>query len=664
MVTIGAEPAMIVATTGYRTPARMNLTRFLLKTALSALIFASAPGRAIENTLAQPLPIDDRVPIARDIAFPGTIALTVDATDVRRGIFRVNEVIPVPTAGEMVLLYPQWLPGNHAPRGPIDDVAGLHITGGGQALQWHRDPVNVYAIRVAVPAGTSAIELAFDYVSPVAGGQGRVVMTQEMLNLQWNLTAFYPAGYFARNIMVAPTAILPDGWHYGAALDPVSQGATGRVAFKPVDFETLVDSPMIAGRFFRKIDLSPKVRLNIAADRPEELAASDAQIAGHRRLVDQATRWFGAEHYDHYDFLLSISDRLGAIGLEHHRSSEDGTATGYFTHWDEQTARRNLLPHEYTHSWNGKYRRGADLYTPDYSVPMRNSLLWVYEGQTQYWGYVLQARSGLVSAEDTLSAYAMIAASLDSRPGRSWRPLSDTTNDPIVAARRPEPWVSWQRSEDYYNEGLLVWLDTDMQIRTLTKGRRSLDDFARVFFGMRDGDWGVLTYRFDDVVKTLKDIAPFDWAAFLRSRVDTAQPRAPLGWLAAGGYRLVYGDKPTAYWRNEERRRKQTDLSYSLGIVIDNDKTLSQVMWDSPAFAAGLTTGTTLIALDGEAFDAGRLVDRIAAAARTKQPIELLVKHGDQYRTVSIGYFGGNRYPRLERTGTEPAWLDELLRAK
>lgn len=642
----------------------MHHVRFLSTIALSTLILLSTPAQAIENTLAQPLPIEDRLPPARDIAFPGTIALTVDATDVRRGIFRVKEVIPVAAAGEMVLLYPQWLPGNHAPRGPIDDVAGLHVTAGGRPLVWRRDPVNVYAISIAVPAGVSAIELAFDYVSPVAGGQGRVVMTQEMLNLQWNLTAFYPAGYFTRQIMVAPAVVVPEGWSYGVALDPIAPGSMGQVAFKPVDFETLVDSPMIAGRFFRKIDLSSKVRLNIVADRPEELAASDAQIAAHRRLVEQATALFGAEHYDHYDFLLSVSDRMGGIGLEHHRSSEDGTATGYFTHWDDQAARRNLLPHEYTHSWNGKFRRGADLYTPDYAVPMRNSLLWVYEGQTQYWGYVLQARSGLVSAEDTLSAYAMIAASLDTRPGRKWRSLGDTTNDPIVAARRPEPWVSWQRSEDYYSEGLLIWLDTDMQIRTLTRGRRSLDDFARAFFGMRDGDWGVLTYRFEDVVKALNDIAPFDWASFLHDRVDKPQPRAPLGWLAAGGYRLVYRDKPTTYWHSEERRRKQTDLSYSLGMVIDNDKTLSQVLWDGPAFAAGLTTGTTLVALDGEAFDAGRLVDRIADAAKTKQPIELLVKHGDQFRTVSISYFGGNRYPRLERTGPGPAWLDELLKAR
>lgn len=623
------------------------------------------PALAIDYSRPQPLPIERHVPPAQDIAYPGMIGLTVDATDVARGIFRVRERVPVAGAGRLYLLYPQWLPGNHAPRGPIDDVANLVIAANGQPLKWRRDPVDVYAIEVDIPAGVQAIDLTFDYVSPVSPAQGRVVMTREMLSLQWNLTAFYPAGYFTRRIMVAPTVVLPAGWGYGTALDPVPARASGTLAFQPVDFETLVDSPMLAGRYFRQVQLSPKVRLNVAADHPEELAATDAQLLAHRRLVEQAVRLFGGEHYDRYEFLLSISDRLGGIGLEHQRSSENGVATGYFTRWDEQTARRNLLPHEYTHSWNGKYRRGADLYTPDYSVPMRNSLLWVYEGQTQFWGYVLQARSGLVSTEDTLASLAMIAATLDTRPGRQWRPLIDTTNDPIIAARRPQPWTSLQRSEDYYNEGMLVWLDTDMQLRELTGGKRSLDDFAAAFLGSRDGDWGILTYTFDDVVRALDGVARYDWAAFLRSRVDRPQPRAPLGWLAKGGYRLVYADQPTGFWRTEERRRKQADFSYSLGIVVDNgDRSIDQVIWDSPAFEAGLTNSDSIVALDGETFDSGALGLRIASAATTRKPIELLLRRGDQYRTVSIPYFKGNRYPRLERTTGTPGWLDQLLQPK
>ena len=637
--------------------------RFRFPLSFAALALAAPPSvLAIDLSRPQPLPIERHVPAARDIPYPGTIDLRVDATDVVRGIFRVRQTIPVAGAGRLYLLYPQWLPGNHAPRGPIDDIAGLVISANGQPLSWKRDPVDVYAFQVEVPQGARAIDIRFDYVSPVAASQGRVVMTREMLSLQWNLTAFYPAGHFTRQIMVAPTVILPAGWGYGTALEPQAPKATGTIAFRPVDFETLVDSPMLAGRHFRQVQLSPKVRLNIAADRPEELKATEPQLQAHRRLVEQGVKLFGAEHYDRYEFLLSISDRLGGIGLEHQRSSENGVATGYFTRWDEQTQRRNLLPHEYVHSWNGKYRRGADLYTPDYSTPMRNSLLWVYEGQTQYWGYILQARSGLVSNDDTLGALAIIAASLDTRPGRQWRPMIDTTNDPIIAARRPQPWTSLQRSEDYYNEGLLLWLDTDMQIRALTGGKRSLDDFAGAFFGMRDGDWGTLSYTFDDVVRTLNGLASHDWAGFLRSRLDQPQRRAPLGWIERSGYRLVYANQPTNYWKLEERRRKITDLSHSLGLIVDNgDRSVDQVIWDSPAFDAGLTNGDILVALDGETFDSTRLKDRIDAAVTARKPIELIVRRGDQFRTVGIPYYGGNRFPRLERVGSGTSWLDQLL---
>ena len=635
---------------------------------LPSLLFISlglamcSAAQAIEPSRPQPLPIERHLPAARDVDYPGTIGLTVDATDVARGIFRVRETIPVAAAGRLYLLYPQWLPGNHAPRGPIDDVAGLTVSAEGRPLGWKRDPIDVYAIQVDVPEAVRSIDLAFDYVSPVKLEQGRVVMTREMLSLQWNLVAFYPAGHFTRRIMVAPSVVLPAGWIYGTALDRQAETVPGTIAFRPVDFETLVDSPMLAGRYFRKVQLSPKVRLNIAADHPEELAASEVQLQAHRRLVEQGVKLFGSEHYDHYDFLLSISDRLGAIGLEHQRSSENGVATGYFSRWAEQIQRRNLLPHEYAHSWNGKYRRGADLYTPDFSMPMRNSLLWVYEGQTQYWGYVLQARSGLASIDDTLGALAMIAASIEARPGRQWRPLIDTTNDPILAARRPQPWTSLQRSEDYYNEGMLIWLDVDMQLRALTGGKRSLDNFATAFFGVREGDWGILTYTFDDVVRTLDGIASYDWTEFLRTRVDQPQPHAPLGWIERGGYRLVYSTTPTNYWSAEERRRKNADFSHSLGLVIDSsDKSVDQVLWESPAFVAGLTNGDTIVALDGETFDSSQLAIRIDSAVKTHKPIELLIRHGNQYRTVSIPYFGGNRYPRLERSGATPGWLDKLL---
>jgi predicted metalloprotease with PDZ domain len=641
------------------------LSRLTLSAACSSvlLLATAAPAQPVQ-TAPQALPVPDNVPAAQDIPYPGTVRLVVDATDVQRGIFTVRETIPVAQAGRMTLLYPKWLPGNHAPRGPIDDVAGLKISAGGQTLAWTRDPVEVYAVHVDVPQGATEVTVEFQYVSPVKGAQGRVVMTPEMLNLQWNLTAFYPAGYYARQIPVAATAILPTGWRYGVALEPVDPAATGTVAFKPVSFETLVDSPMFAGLHFRQEQLAPGVRLNIVADTAEELVATPAQIAVHRNLVAQATKLFGAQHYDHYDFLLAITDKMGSIGLEHHRSSENGVDPGYFTKWDDGAGERNLLPHEYTHSWDGKYRRGADLFTAEYSVPMRNSLLWVYEGQTQYWGYVLQARSGIVSKDDTLAAYASIAAQYDTRPGRSWRPLVDTTNDPILSARRPQPWVSWQRSEDYYNEGLLIWLDADMQIRELTKGRKSLDDFARLFFGMNDRDWGVLTYQFADVAATLNKVVPYDWNGFLDARVNRIAPRAPLDWLEKGGYKLVYAAEPTKWWKDSEKRGKYASFLYSLGFAVAPDGALQQVIWDSPAFRAGMTVATSIAAVGGKAYDPDVLKTAIKTAQTGKQPIELLLKQGDRYRTVSIPYYDGPKYPRLEKVGKGPAWLDTLLTAR
>ncbi|WP_076072870.1 M61 family metallopeptidase [Sphingomonas montana] len=642
-------------------PVRLAVQAVLL---LSTGLTAFAAGAQPRQTMAAVLPVPDDVPAARDVAYPGTLNLVVDATDIRRGIFAVRETIPVAQAGRMTLLYPKWLPGNHAPRGSIDDVAGLKISAGGQVLPWKRDPVEVYAVHVDVPQGATELTVEFQYVSPVAGAQGRVVMTPEMLNLQWNLTAFYPAGYYVRQIPVAATAILPAGWKYGVALEPVDPAATGTVAFKPVSFETLVDSPMFAGINFRQETLAPGVRLNIVADTPEELAATPDQIQKHRNLVTQATRLFGAQHYDHYDFLLAITDKMGGIGLEHHRSSENGVTPGYFTKWDDGAGRRNLLPHEYTHSWDGKYRRGADLYTAEYSEPMRNSLLWVYEGQTQYWGYVLQARSGLVSKEDTLAAYASIAATLDKRPGRSWRPLVDTTNDPILSARRPQPWVSWQRSEDYYNEGLLIWLDADMQIRELTGGRKSLDDFAKLFFGVNDRDWGVLTYDFAEVAATLNRVVPYDWNGFLDTRVNRIAPRAPLGWLEKGGYRLVYAAEPTTWWTNNEKSAKNSDLTYSLGFTAGADGALGQVIWDSPAFKAGLTNGAVITAVAGQAYSGDALKAAVKNAQTRRTPIELLVKDGDRFRTVAIPYYDGPKYPRLEKMGKGTGRLDTLLTAR
>jgi predicted metalloprotease with PDZ domain len=352
---------------------------------------------------------------------------------------------------------------------------------------------------------------------------------------------------------------------------------------------------------------------------------------------------------------------MGGIGLEHHRSSENGTAPTYFTEWDKDADTRDLLPHEYTHSWNGKFRRPADLWTPNFNVPMRDSLLWVYEGQTQYWGFVLAARAGLLTKQQALDAIAGTAALYDHRVGREWRGLQDTTNDPIIAMRRPLPWRSWERSEDYYSEGQLMWLDADTLIREQSENRRSLDDFAKGFFGVNNGSFVPSTYLFEDVVKALNDVQPYDWATFLRNRLDGHGPGAPLDGIARGGYKLVYTDTPSNYFRDSEVRRKVTDLTYSIGMIVAAESKLSDVLWEGPAYKAGLTVGTQIIAVNGNAFDADHLKNAIKDANKPGGALELLVKNGNHLRTVKIDFHDGLRYPHLERVGNAPARLDQIL---
>jgi predicted metalloprotease with PDZ domain len=611
-----------------------------------------------------PIPVEIAAP--KDARFPGTIKLAVDATDNVRHIFRVHETIPVAGGAPLTLLYPRWLPGTHAPTGRIDQLAGLSIRAGNTRLEWSRDPLDVYAFHVNVPAGAAALELDFEILTATVADQGRVVMTPEMLNLEWNAVALYPAGHYARQIMFEPSVKLPDGWQLGTALEAVSINA-GATSFKPVSFDTLVDSPMFAGRNFKRLELASepvRVSLNVVADRPELLEITPEALTAHKNLVQQAYRLYGAHHYDHYDFLLALTDQMGGIGLEHHRSSENSTIPNYFTEWDRTADARDLLSHEYTHSWNGKFRRPADLWTPTFNVPMRDSLLWVYEGQTQYWGYVLAARSGLLTKQQALDAMAATAAAYDNRKGRQWRPLQDTTNDPIAQNRRPIPWRSWQRAEDYYSEGELIWLDADTLIRELSKGEKSLDDFAKRFFGVNDGSYEPLTYTFDDVARTLNAVEPHDWAKFLRARLDAVGGEAPLDGIARGGYRLVYNDTPSDLFKASEARRRTTDLTYSLGLVIGREARITDVMWEGPAFKAGLTVGTQIVAVNGYAFDADRLKTIVKNSKAARDAIEFIVKNGDRYRNVRVDYHDGLRYPHLERVPATEARLDAILAAK
>ena len=633
----------------------------MIRKAVVASLFLSTSALAqvpAGNSAPQPVPIVDTIPAAQDVPYPGTITLNVDATDTERGIFTVHETIPVSKTGDVALLYPKWLPGNHAPRGEIEKVASLVVRANGRVLPWTRDTVDVYAFHVNVPQGAKTLDVDFQFLSATKGDQGRIVATPTMISLQPNSVSLYPAGYFTRQIPIQMTVKFPTGWTAAGAVPAKASGST--YSYDTTNYEVLVDSPILAGKYGKVFPLSPRVDLSVFADDPKELNATPAQIDAHKRLVEQAAKTFGAQHYDKYTFLLSITDQLGGIGLEHHRSSENGVRPGYFIDWENSTATRNLLPHEFTHSWDGKFRRGADLWTPDFRMPMRDSLLWVYEGQTQFWGYVLQARSGIVSKQDTLDAYASILASYDNSRGREWRPLIDTTNDPIISSRRPKGWTSWQRSEDYYNEGLMVWMEVDAMLRQQSGGKKSIDDFAKAFFGIRDGDWGEVTYTFDDVAKTLNSIQPYDWAGFLQKRLtETGQP-APIQGFAMNGYKLVFTPEPTSYFSKVEKMRG-TDTSYSLGLVVNKDGDVTASIWGSPAFKAAIDVGTSIQAVNGRAYSGDALKAAIVQAQTAKEPIHLLVKNGERYRDLAIDYHGGPRYPRLEKIGTGETGLDRLL---
>jgi predicted metalloprotease with PDZ domain len=611
----------------------------------------------------------DNVPAPQDTKYPGTVSIHVDASDTAQGIFRVHESIPV-TAGALTLLYPQWIPGDHSPTGPVNMLAGLKLTANGKPLAWKREKYNVYAFHVDVPEGVSSIDADFQYLSGRTDSEGFDI-TDRMMDMEWSKVSLYPAGYYTRGITYAPSITLPHSWQLGTALETASQSGDV-VTFKPVTFNNLVDSPIYAGQYFKRVDLSPSgdapVYMDLVADAPKYLEMSADQLKVHRALVTQALKLFGSHHYDHYDFLFSLSDVMGGNGTEHHQSSEDGLDADYFTSWKDAAPGRDLLAHEYTHSWNGKFRRPADLWTPNFNVPMGDSLLWVYEGQTEYWGFVLTARSGMWSPQQFRDALAMTAANYDrNRVGFQWRTLEDTTNDPTIARRSSLPYRSWQMSEEYYSGGQMMWLEVDAKLRALTHDKRSLDDFARAFFGVDNGSYVTKTYTFDDVVASLNGVAPYDWAKFLRERVDVLNPPLENG-LAATGWKLVYTDQESDYEQQYNSRSQPSrhlyNFTWSLGLTMNDKGEINDVRWNGPAFKAGVTTGATMVAVNGQDYSKDVLKDAIAAAKNSKAPIQLLMKYQGGVRTVSVDYHDGLQYPHLVRVEGTPDYLSEIIAAK
>jgi predicted metalloprotease with PDZ domain len=629
-----------------------------LALALSMALVAGAVGAQDSRS--------DQVPPPQDAPYPGTIALQVDASDTAQGIFRVHETIPV-SAGALTLLYPQWIPGDHSPTGPIAMLAGLTLSANGKPLAWKRDKYNVYAFHLDVPVGVASIDASFQYLSGRTDSEGFEI-TGQMMDMEWSKVSLYPAGHFSRDITFAPSVKLAHGWQLGTALETSSlSGDT--TTFKPVTFNNLVDSPVYAGQYFKRVDLTGgdkvPVHLDIVADAPKYLEMSPEQLKVHRALVEQATTLFGSHHYDHYDFLFSLSDQLGGNGTEHHQSSEDGLGADYFTAWSDNAPDRDLLAHEYTHSWNGKFRRPADLWTPNFNVPMGDSLLWVYEGQTQYWGFVLTARAGMWTPEQFRDALAMVAANYDrDRPGFQWRSLEDTTNDPTAARRSSLPYRSWQMSEDYYSGGQMMWLDVDAKLRDLTHDRKSLDDFARAFFGVDNGSYVTKTYTFDDVVAALNGVTPFDWANFLHARVDALNPPL-LDGIAATGWKLVYTDQQSAYEKQYDSRPESSrhlfNFAWSIGLTMAKEGVINDVRWGGPAFKAGVSTGATVVAVNGQSYSSDVLKDAIAAAKGSNAPIQLLLKYQGGLKTVPVDYHDGLQYPHLVRVTGTPDYLSQII---
>jgi len=591
--------------------------------------------------------------------YPGVIELEVDASDIERRIQRVRERIPV-SPGPLTLWYPQWIPGNHAPTGPINQIAGLVIHGNGQPLPWTRDSGDMYAFRLQVPAGVDTLDIEFQYLSPTAADQGRVAMTPNLLDLQWHRVVLYPAGFDARGIQVKPALRLPEGWQSGTALDLARRdGATEHYA--PVPLMTLIDSPVYAGRWFRRFALDDKaaqpVWLDVVAENPQALQADPKVLDAHRALVHEADKVFGPRPYTRYDFLLAVSDVFSGIGLEHAQSSENGMHDGYLR-GERPYADNDLLPHEYAHAWIGKAWRPRPTWVPHYNAPMRNDELWMYEGQTQYWAVVLAARSGLWKPDYAMAMLAQLQANYVTQPGRQWRDLHDTVHQGILDFNsRPQAWADWQRAFEFYNESTLLWLGVDARLRTLSKGKVALDDFARRFHqGGKQGE--IRLYDRADVMRALEAVQPGGWDAFIGQRLDARDGSAPDG-LEAAGWELYYGEAPNLVVADGEADGV-TDLQYSLGLKAGSDGVLQWVGWDGPAFKAGLAKDVTVVAVNGLAYSGARLKQAVSDA-KSGTPVELIVRQADSFRTVRIDYRDGLRYPHLRRIAGRKDLLTEIL---
>jgi predicted metalloprotease with PDZ domain len=592
------------------------------------------------------------------------IALTVDATQTPQKIIRTEESIPV-KPGALTLYYPKWIPGEHGPTGPIANVTGLKFMANGKTIPWQRDLSDVYTFHMEVPAGADHLDVAFDYLEPSSGGfaTSAASATDKLIVIEWNQNVLYPAGSPARQILVHPKLVLPQGWKFGSPQQVENQSGN-TISFVPLSLERLVDSPVIAGEYYRAIDLTPPGEpihheIDLVADSEAALQMSAEIQKELTNLVAEAGALFGPRHYRSYHFLLTLSDHVAHFGLEHHESNDSRLPERALLVPNPGLSLGGLLAHEYAHSWSGKFRRPAGLATPDYETPMKDDLLWDYEGFTEFAGPLLAARSGLWTAEEYRSNLATISAALGvGRPGRTWRPLLDTAVAVPGEGFAPG-WLNWRRGTDYYDEGDLLWLEVATIIHQRTQGQKSIDDFCHLFYGGTNNGPEVKPYSFEDVVEALNAVAPYDWATLLHERLNSTSPNPPLGGIENGGWKFIFNDQPPTV----QARRGGGGDTYTIGLQLGADGAVADSIVGGPAFNAGITPGMKVVGVNGRLYTHDVLEDAIKAAKDSSHPITLLVVIDDYYQICNVDYHGGERYPHLVRDESKPDYLDALASA-
>ncbi len=606
-------------------------------------------------------------PIRAQAAPPGAIRISVDATHAPQRILRAKLEIPV-RPGPLTLYYPKWMPADHSPDGPISNLAGLKFTAGGKEIAWHQDLVDMYAFNLDIPQGTESIEASLDFLISAPGPTIDFAASgsAKLLILMWNQVTLYPKGWPAADLVFEPTLTLPEGWKFSTSL-PIASESGSTITFSPVPLDLLIDSPVQSGPFVRVYPLNPGEKppneLDVASDDAWALDVPPALLENYKRLVAEAGALYRSHHYRDYHFLLTLSNNVLPLGQEHHESSDDRVGERTLVDPNARLLEAGLFPHEFSHSWNGQYRRPVGLATPDFQQPMKGNLLWVYEGLTEYLGTVLSARSGLLTPEQTREKIALTASEMGYRAGRRWRSLQNTADAAQILYFAPQQWSSYRRSVDFYPESVLIWLDVDATIRKLTNDRRSMDDFCHTFYAPPDGQPVIKAYTFEDLISTLNQIAPYDWRSFFSERLDSTSASAPLGGITGGGWKLVYTDDPNELLAAGEAESGGGDFTFSIGLRVRADGTVVDAIPGMPAFESGVSPYLRIIGVNGRQFSVDELKRAIRDSKSNPASITIAATNTGTLETHEIQYHDGNRFPHLERVEGTPDYLDEILKS-